>query len=191
MEIMPAGPTGLISVRFSPWGAYHFFRSPVSELADRAVAADQLWGNSVHLLEQRIGEADSLKARVALVERFLLNQLQRHQKVDIEGLVHAIWSRRGQVRVAQMCREIGVSERQRQRIFKTAIGMPPKAFARLSRFLHSCAVLRAGSWTTLTEVSHNCGYYDQAHFIADFQDFAGMTPRRFLANSNFSFLDLS
>ena len=32
VEIQPRGPVGLISVRFQPWGAYHFFPLPISEL---------------------------------------------------------------------------------------------------------------------------------------------------------------
>lgn len=37
-----AAPARLLSVRFRPWGAYHFFDCPVSEIADQLVAAEDL-----------------------------------------------------------------------------------------------------------------------------------------------------
>jgi len=39
-------------------------------------------------------------------------------------------------------------------------------------------------------VAHRAGYYDQAHCIADFQAFAGMTPRQFLSAENTAFYDI-
>jgi AraC-like DNA-binding protein len=190
VEIKPEGTTGFVSVRFHPWGARHFFGLPLSELTDRVFPAEHLWGRAIRELEERLAGAASRRARVALVERFLLDQLRRHHKADVEALVRAVWSRKGQVPVARLCGDLGLSERQLQRIFGAALGVSPKAFARLTRFLHSCAVLREGSWTTLTEIGHLCGYYDQSHFIAEFKTFAGMTPGQFLAARSFAFLDL-
>jgi len=31
----------------------------------------------------------------------------------------------------------------------------------------------------LTELAHECGYFDQAHFIKDFKGFAGRTPSQY------------
>ena len=56
------------------------------------------------------------------------------------------------------------------------MGLPPRSFIRLSRFLHACSKLRSGGWTSLTRLAHDCGYYDQAHFNRDFRAFTGMTP---------------
>jgi AraC-like DNA-binding protein len=172
IDIKPGGPTGLMSVRFHPWGAYHFFEPPVSELADQVVPAEDLWGSAVHRLEECLVGAVGVPERVALLEQFLLDQIERHQKRDVEGLVRALWKRKGQVRVARLSRELGLTERTLERIFRDAIGMPPKGFARLTRFLHACA------------------YYDQAHFIDDFKAFAGMTPGQFVNAGSFSFFDI-
>ncbi len=188
LEIQPGGPTGLISVRFNPWGAYHFFEPPVSELADQVISAEDLWGGVVRELEDRLAEAGSLRERVTLVERFLLGQLEQHQKPNVESLVRGVWKRKGHVKVAALCQEFGLGERTLQRTFRNAIGMPPKGFARLTRFLHACAVLRQPRQTSLTQVAYDCSYYDQAHFIDDFKDLSGVTPGQFLSSGNISFL---
>ena len=36
----------------------------------------------------------------------------------------------------------------------------------------------------LTEVGYDCGYYDHAHFIRDFKEYAGLTPGEYLVSSN-------
>ena len=190
LEIRPRGAAGLISVRFQPWGAYHFFRPPLSELADVQMPTEMLWGRAAGELEERLAEAASDAERVALVETFLLTQLRRHQKDDVEPAVRTIWQRQGRVAIAGLCRHLGVGERRLQRIFATALGTTPKGFARLSRFLHACHVLRAGIEPTLADTGLACGYYDQSHFIADFKAFSGMTPSAFLEAMNVSYLEI-
>jgi AraC-like DNA-binding protein len=191
LEIRPEGPSGLVSVRFQPWGAYHFFRPPVSELADRQAPAEVLWGRAALELEERLAEAAGDQARVALVEQFLLAQLQRHQKADIEPLVRAVWNRRGRVTVSQLRQDLGIGERRLERTFADALGTTPKRFARVARFLHACSLLRRGQEHGLAALALACGYYDQSHFIADFRGFSGMTPRQFVQTTNMSFLELA
>ena len=190
IEIEPTGRTGLISVRFRPWGAHRFLRCPVRELADRQVAAEDVWGTAVHDLEERLQGTAGVRNRVAEVEAFLLERLRLDGTPDVEPLVRTVWRHRGRVGMAQLAREVGSSERTLQRRFTAALGMTPKGYARLTRFLHACAVLRRGADGGLAHVGQECGYYDQAHFIADFRAFAGMTPGQFAAAAGMSFLEL-
>lgn len=191
LEIRPRGATGLISVRFQPWGAYHFFRPPLSELADQQVDCEHLWGAAAcRALEERLADAGDDRERIALVEAFLLARLERHQKADMEPWVRAIWQCRGRVTMRSLCRELGVGERWLERRFARALGTTPKGFARLSRFLHACHLLRMGVEPTLTDVGLACGYYDQSHFNADFKAFSGITPRAFVDTASVSFLEI-
>jgi hypothetical protein len=43
VEIRQTRSVGLLTVRFRPWGGYHFFAPPVKTLADRLVLAEDLW----------------------------------------------------------------------------------------------------------------------------------------------------
>lgn len=190
IEIAPTGRSGFVSVRFFPWGAYHFLSHPVASFADSMVPTGDLWGRAAVELEERLGEAETQAARLDLVERFLLAQLRRHHKRGADDFVRAAWRPHGRTSVAALCRELGVSERRLERTFGSTIGLSPKRVLRLSRFLRACSVLRRTPSASLTRVSHACGYYDQSHFIGEFKAFAGMTPREFVAAPSVAFLDV-
>ena len=38
-------------------------------------------------------------------------------------------------------------------------------------------------FTSLTSVAYDGDYYDQAHFIKDFKEFTGVSPKNFYANN--------
>lgn len=191
VEIRPAGPSGLLSVRFEPWGACHFLGLPMTEIADRQTPIAELWGAEVEQLQERLAEASGDRARIALVEGFLLAQLAHHRKVDVEPLVRTVWRHRGRASVGRLCDELGIGERRLQRTFAAALGTTPKRFARLTRFLNACDVLSARPPAALADVGLACGYYDQSHFTAEFRSFSGMTPREFARARSVSFLELA
>ncbi len=190
LEFRPEGRSGLVSVRFQPWGACQFMDLPLSEIADRQTPLEALWGRAARELEESLAEASGDRDRISLVERFLLDQLHRHRKTDVEPLVRAIWDRRGQVAVPEFCRDLGIGERRLQRTFSAALGTTPKRFARLSRFLNACSLLRGRDSLDLTEAGLICGYYDQSHFISEFKEFSGMTPGEFTSAAKLSFLEM-
>jgi AraC-like DNA-binding protein len=190
VEIRPSGRSGFIAVRFQPWGAYHFFSVPLIEFADRMISAEHVWGRDALALEEHLYAAVDTSERSRLVQEFLLKQMCRHHKEPVDALVRAVWSRRGDLRISSMCRDIGVTERRLERTFSKALGVSPKHFARLTRFLSSCRLLRQENWTTLADVAQMAGYYDQAHCIDEFRAFSGMTPRAFVDAQRVVFLDI-
>lgn len=190
VDIRPSTGVGFLSVRFRPWGALHFLDRPVSELSDSIVPAEAVWGAASAELEERLALAGDVRARIGLVERFLLDLLRRHRKDDVERALRAVWSERGNIRVPELCHNLGVSQRTAQRVFGAAVGMPPKSYARLVRFLSACSVLRRGRWRSVAEVAYQCGYYDQAHLDGDFRELSGMTPTEVAGAGAFSFLEI-
>jgi AraC-like DNA-binding protein len=61
--------------------------------------------------------------------------------------------------------------------------MPPKTVARILRFQRAVRILKAGRQVRWTELALDCGYYDQAHMIREFGEFAGRTPTEFMRQS--------
>lgn len=75
---------------------------------------------------------------------------------------------------------LGISHKHLVELFTRTVGLPPKRFARLIRLERAIAESQSGS-VNWTEVAHECGFHDQAHFNREFRSFTGVTPSEFLA----------
>ena len=191
VEIQPAGAGGFVSVRFHPWGAHHFFAVPMREVGDRATPADEVWPRGeVREVEERVAAAATDEERIAALQAFLRRRLAAHRKQDVSPLVRALWRTRAPLRIDRIAGSLGISQRRLERTFAAALGMTPKHLTRLARFLRACRRLRHAPGARLTRLAHDAGFYDQAHFIHEFRDFAGMTPGEFAASPRVSALDV-
>ncbi|MBN2597775.1 MAG: AraC family transcriptional regulator [Marinifilaceae bacterium] len=192
IEIESNGKTGFISVRFFPWGGYHFFNEPVSNFLDASISSKELWPQHYHSVMQQIDTAQSPEERVELIQQFLLARLTEYRKENkvLDEAVKLIRESKGQLSIAEVAQRIGFSKKQLERTFAPAIGTTPKTFARISRFLNICHHLEEYKNKSLTQLSYECGYFDQAHFIKEFREFSGYTPKEFFARNNVAFANL-
>jgi AraC-like DNA-binding protein len=154
---------------------------PASVIAGRIVALEDLWGDAAtRRLCARLAEARGAVDAAAVLERAIAERVAtadgRYVRVEV-ALAAAARFTSASTNVSAVARDLGVSERHLRRVFCEAVGVGPKAFARVMRFRRA---LRAGSedahagWA---EIAAAAGYYDQAHLIAEFRAIAGVTPR--------------
>ncbi|HZX01342.1 helix-turn-helix domain-containing protein [Kribbella sp.] len=77
-------------------------------------------------------------------------------------------------RVGQTADQLGVSERYLRRVFRQAVGVSPKHFARIARVRRVIGTRR--SWA---DTAAYAGYTDQSHLIADFRALMHVTPKAY------------
>ncbi len=80
-----------------------------------------------------------------------------------------------------LARGAELSDRQFTRRFERQVGLTPKLFARtvrLNAVLDAKVRLPCATWT---ELVHEAGYADQAHFVRDCRALAGGSPASFFA----------
>lgn len=158
--------------------------TPASALAGRVAAIDDLWGDAAtrRLFDRLAGARDTVEAAAilesAIAERLAITDERRARarltNDAAERLTHSS--------VNAVAVDLGVSERHLRRVFHEAVGVSPKAFAKLTRFNRALGAARARSsghvgWAS---IAAGAGYYDQAHLIAEFRAIAGVTPRALL-----------
>jgi AraC-like DNA-binding protein len=192
VEIESSGKSGFISVRFFPWGARHFFDEPIQNFLDQTIHAEKLWGDNSALIINKIKTCANLDERFLVVQQFLLDRLNEFQKNDtsLDDAIKLIRNSKGQLSIEEACSKSGYSKKQLERKFLASVGTTPKIFSRISRFLNICQHLEDQKNKSLTELTHECGYYDQAHFIKEFKEFSGFTPKEFFEKENIYFSEI-
>jgi AraC-like DNA-binding protein len=168
-------------VRFRAGGAYPFFGVPLSELTERVVAMDRLWGVGSATLALALRRATTSQARVTAVEEALATRLAgRHlfepgSVATVRRAIRLIQTPSSLSSVESLAAQLGKSSRQLRRAFDAVTGLGPKQFLRVARFQRALRSARRGdpNWAL---IAAQTGYYDQAHLIAEFHALAGATP---------------
>ena len=124
--------------------------------------------------------------RVAIIQEYLCRQLEKLKNPD-KTVEHWLWQVnffKGQLTVEDLSRKVNISQRQLGRRFNQTVGLSPKEFSRVTRFIHSLTHLKKYPLLSLTEIAYESGYYDQAHFIHDYKSYSGLTPGELVANTS-------
>lgn len=179
--ISPNGAVQLLGIRFHPGGTAPFLRVPMNDLTDQIAELGSLSSELERELLIVSEDLSSLRERTTAIESVLMARLLRgsHHSFAIK-LAARIVESAGCVSVDQLATAAGISSRQLERRFLREIGLGPKLLGRILRFQQVFrAVERVDSaWAS---IAVECGYYDQAHLIRDFTQFAGQTPAVLLA----------
>lgn len=173
--ISATGVVRLLGIRFQPGGTRPFIDLPANEITDRVVELRGLSRRFERSLLRACESVEGLDQKIAAVNTFLTSRVN-HGKFDshLLALAASVINRRGLVSVDQLASHAGVSSRQLERRFLQEVGLGPKLLARIVRFQQVFRAVESNpAWA---EVAIECGYYDQAHLIRDFNQFAQQTP---------------
>lgn len=185
LDIEPTGFTGIIAARFRPDGFTPFSNSSVKEMENRAVPLQELFGEDGHKLEEKVLKAAINEDRIKIIEAFLFEKLHTPDAIDriAKSSVEVMMQLNGQVSVDELSGQLNISRRQLERKFSSVIGLSPKQLAKIIRLQATLKMLEKKQFTSLTSLAYDNGYFDQTHFIKDFKEFTGMSPKQFYAGN--------
>lgn len=181
LEIKPTGETGIFSVRFHPEGFLPFTTTPIKEMENTAVSLEKLFGKDGQEIKQQIINANSTSERITHIEKFLLDRLTDIKIIDriVRSTVETIITANGQLPVDELSRLNKINRRQLLRKFYSTTGLSPKQLSRTIRLQAALKMLFNDQFSNLAELAYENEYYDQAHFIKEFKEFTGSTPKEF------------
>jgi AraC-like DNA-binding protein len=137
-----------------------------------------------HLTELLLS-VDTHEKKIAILIDFLtkkLNNLGFEDSLIIESMkwINAI---NEETTIPSLQKHFKISERQLERRFKTATGLSPKQFLQSTRFEKSLKLIKENNFKNLSDIAFDLNYTDQSHFIKDFKEFSGFTPKVFLSQN--------
>jgi AraC-like DNA-binding protein len=177
------GQQRVVGIQFQPGGSFPFFRMPADEAENAEIALDDLWRARVAELRERMLAAPSVRAMFRVLEQDMLAQLARPLEWHpaVEYALYRIGRTPHIATVTSITDKIGLSPRRFIQLFRQQVGLAPKTFCRVRRFQRVLHKVHGMSEVEWAQVALDSGYYDQAHFIHDFQAFSGVTPSVYLA----------
>ena len=185
MHLKPLSEVEMFGICFRPGGAYPFFPYQISELVNKSVIIDDLWGTKDSEIIHKVHyDCETTVERIDLLDQYFLRHLGTKRKDNsIFAAVRIIEAYKGQVDIEYVAKSIGLSRRQLERKFKERVGILPKQLCRSFRFKNILKHLNTSSIVSWATTSVSCGYYDQSHMIRDFKHFTGKSPLAYLATS--------
>jgi AraC-like DNA-binding protein len=181
VNLVLSGRLDVFTVRFRPTGLHQLLGMPMTDFTNAAVAAEHLFGShGAEALHERLGAAQNLSARAALMDEMLLALLIPRPVSLVTAAAHRLHASSGGASLRDLEAESGLSPRQFRRAFKTEVGASPKLHGRIIRLnaaLNAKAEDPAASWA---EIAHQFGWFDQAHLDKDFIALAGTSPTDFM-----------
>jgi AraC-like DNA-binding protein len=166
----------ILGVHFKPGGAVAVLGIAADELRDSHINLRELWGPAADALHDRLLAVKEPTDRFTFLEHVLMQRLvadpNRHDAVSFA--LDVLMRTHGRAKTRDLASATGLSQRHFIDLFTGEVGLTPKLFGRLRRFLH--AMDRWNDGVHWAQVAIESGYFDQAHLIHDFVAFAGYTP---------------
>lgn len=175
--VAPTGRMRLIAARLTPSGGA-WFHDNLAALTDTWMALPPPW----EAVRDALAAADTRAQAIARLGEALTQTARNGTGPDPRAARAAalIVASHGATAIADIARQVGLTTRHLQRLFRSQVGVSPKQLARMRRFQRVFAAWRDGGkgWSG---VALRAGYFDQAHLIRDFNAFAGGAPAGLLA----------
>lgn len=182
--IEPTGDVDSFAICFYPYGFANFAGTSLDRLVDIETPIKDLFGVLPSKeLTQQIFEAPNTQKRIEIIEAFLLTRLHQHTTIEnmVKTTVDTLLATHGSSPINKLLKNDLSKRRQLERNFKKQIGISPKQLGKVLR-LQAALKMLLNEKGSLTNIAYESEYFDQAHFIKDFKEFIGITPKDFLGN---------
>ncbi len=180
---IPSGrDSEMFIVNFHKGMAYPFVEMPLYELTDYVVDGELVMSGEILNIREQLLVARTPKEKFICVERCLttLYRKKLHVNPFVGYAVHEILKAPQAVTIGDISRKVGYSQKHLINMFKSHVGLTPKAFLKVIRFQKAIGEIELRKTPDWVTVAHESGYYDQAHFNNDFRQFSGFTPQQYL-----------
>lgn len=169
---------GIFGIEFFPYAIPALFSMPASALANQYIELKTFLGSRGRELEDSIFSATTDSERIKIATQFLESQIKRTINPHVIAAVKSIDQSRGLIDIKTLLKQVPLSQKQLERLFRTNVGFTPKLYARITRFEN--AVNNLNRKRSLTALALDTGYFDQSHFNHDFMEFTGLPPKNYL-----------
>ena len=171
------GRSSAFGIKFRPGAFRALLGRAVSTIADSSIPATALFGEQAAALDGALA-CDGDAAAAGLASDFLRARLPPADATALLAgrIVDSVADDLELHSADALARRFDMSLRALQRLFNEHVGVGPKWVINRYRMHEAVARVQAGQPVSWAALAQDLGYFDQAHFIADFRKLVGRTP---------------
>ena len=175
-------------IQFKANGFNKIFRIPMFEFTDKIFTTEDVFGRQTNDLHEQLLNATGIQQMAFFADKFLLYFLNRRQKTapvydGITAISKDLYNTTALLSVAQYAYKANMSVRNFERRFTEEVGMPPKLYARITRFYNALENKMLHPYKKWTAIAYENGFFDQAHLIREVKAFTYKTPEELFADT--------
>lgn len=173
----------IVIVRFSPPVFYTLFDvDPTVFKADPIRNLEDIVSPQWMDIFAEMYALEGIQERMGYLNKhFLSREITADVPPGLELAIEHIDQMRGNITVSELLTVLGPTCNRKwlQRAFLKHLGIPPKKYISLQRFIGAYDQYDSKSREDLLSVALNSGYYDYNHFLKDFKRFLGIAPTQY------------
>lgn len=179
-HIATDGDTEMIVAVFYPHTIWMFIDTPPSAFYNQEISGYDIGNEQLNLLADRIFDCAYSETAVSLIEQWLTARIAPSLNIERIGASLSALLHSPSTSVEKLAGIACLGMKQYGRLFREYVGMNPKEYGRIARFQRALRMMQLGS-RDYAYIAYSNGYSDQSHFIRDFRQFSGMTPKQLTA----------
>lgn len=171
-------------IEFVPGGLHAITGIKQSELCDIQTQVDEVDKHLHDSLRCAMEISNNVDDMISMINMILLKSVEKNNKQHavIDAALEKIKIESGILTVKELSSSEYISERHLNRLINEYIGINIKTFLRISRVNYSINMLKKAEYKSYINTAQILGYFDQSHFIHDFKQICGISPKEFFKN---------
>ncbi|GAC1420604.1 MAG: helix-turn-helix domain-containing protein [Flavisolibacter sp.] len=177
------GKIAISGIVFKPTGISSLFQIPMYSLTEERVDLNKFLSASViDPIVVNMTEAQNADQKAKILEDFIYSiYLEKEPVPDVIDLAaNLIVEKHGLVNIDEICSQFFISRRHFERKFLQKVGLSAKYYARLRRMSYLCSQIAGKKKVNWKDVLYEAEFCNQSHFIRDFIEFTGRSPKEYL-----------
>jgi len=168
----------IFQIAFQPGALFKLTGIPAFMFTNQYLDAEAIFRPNIKFLHEQLQESSSYSQMITLINTFL-TELVTHARKDFH-LLDLVSKHMLQVpqqfSLDVMAKESCLCTKQFKRKFNERVGINPKTFARLSRFIKTYNFKNKFPQRDWSAIAARYDYCDYQHLVKDYKEFSGMKP---------------
>lgn len=166
----------ILGAHLRPFGLAYFTKQPIDKL-NWLINTEELFGDIAKKFIKRLNACQNSEQLFNEVEKVFLDNILIRDLSIVSKAIELIDKNAGNIEITALSKQLGITDRTLRNHFYEKIGCSPKEYLRIVK-LKQIAYDLKHSQKSLTHITYDNNFFDQAHFIKEVKNITGQSPNQ-------------